>query len=160
MFVEDLELLRIRAGLRVPTRSSVTFNDRRQKDGLKVEKLKGTSQKVEEIPSDQQRLIRAGREVEDSKPMFDAGIKPGGALELTPGLSGASTLESNPDWLDPACRKYDRTEVRGTETVVRRGGEIYGRPYGWKDLVLGVLKGLKKDRHTSGNPCARWWWRA
>jgi len=106
-----------------------------------VECLKTKIEKDEGIPPDQQRLIFAGRQLEDHRTLSDYNICGDGAtvhlvLRMRGGGAPACILMDK-EMLDPKYN-YDFTQRRDVGEVYKRGDMTYHRPYGWYRMALKV----------------------
>ncbi|GBB99762.1 hypothetical protein RclHR1_03620011 [Rhizophagus clarus] len=109
-----------------------------------IAQLKTKIEDKEGIPSHQQRLIFAGRQlIEDCHVLADYGISDRSRLHLVLGLRGgylspSTALFIHPDMLAPSY-DYDFTQIDDKGTTFMRGGFEYKRPCGWKRIALNVL---------------------
>ncbi|CAF1239209.1 unnamed protein product [Rotaria sordida] len=102
-----------------------------------IEDLKKMIQKKKGISADQQRIIFAGKQLEDGATLSHYGIHNGATLHLVSRMrvEAPSTLDLSS--LDPQYN-YDFTNVQDHECKFRRGGLDYVRPCGWKRFAIKV----------------------
>ncbi|CAJ0850726.1 5295_t:CDS:2 [Entrophospora sp. SA101] len=106
--------------VRVLTGKSIKFT---VTPGTTIEKLKRQIQNSQGIPSDQQRMIFAGKQLEDGRTLKDA--------------------------LDPKF-DFDFTSVRDTGLTFMRGNFQYRRPCGWNRIALQVTNKYEDNKWLGG----------
>ncbi|CAF1424252.1 unnamed protein product [Rotaria sp. Silwood1] len=102
-----------------------------------IEDLKKMIQKKKGILADQQRIIFAGKQLEDRATLTHYGIHNGATLHLVPRkrVEAPPTLDLSS--LDPQY-DYDFSNVQDCDRKFRRGGIDYVRPCGWKRFAIKV----------------------
>jgi hypothetical protein len=111
---------------------SISLNDTVQSLKLKI------AEKVE-LPPDEQLLIYAGRQLEDSFALRDYGIGRESTIHLALRIRGGAPIAMYlpQDFCDPGY-DYDFTHVKDAPRSFYRGGEVYTRPCGWLRYALKV----------------------
>jgi hypothetical protein len=109
----------------------------------KVEDLKGMIQDQRNIPIDRQRLIFAGKQLDDVRTLEDYNIKDESIVHVVLRLKGGGELVLPASLLDETFHK-DFTNISDNGVKFCRGGSIYIRPCGWQRYALKV-KGKYPD---------------
>ncbi|KAL0207119.1 hypothetical protein P9112_012830 [Eukaryota sp. TZLM1-RC] len=114
-----------------------------------VESLKYKIQEREGIPPDQQRLIFAGRQLQEDQLLSSCGVQNNSTIHLVLRLRGGNA-EVRPYGFDmnivDSAFSFDFTNLKDDGTVFYRGKHRYYRPYGWNRIALKV-----KDKFNDGN---------
>jgi len=119
--------------------------------GTTISKLKHQIQNSQGVPSNEQRLIFAGKQLEDSNTLNDYNITKDSTLHLILRLrgGGAITFIIPEDALDTTF-DYDFTSVNDVGLVFMRGSYQYRRPCGWNRIALKVLNKYEDNKWLGG----------
>ena len=107
---------------------------------MTIDLVKSLIQDKEKIPSDQQRLIFAGKELKDERTLNEYNKEKESTLHLVLRMrgGGSPTLYLLPNHLAPGY-DYDFTNINDNGMKFERGNFEYKRPCGWKRIALNVL---------------------
>jgi len=110
----------------------IGFND-------SIETLKEKIWDLEAVPRDQQRLIFAGRQLEDGYSLRDYGIQKESTVHMVVRLRGGGDAPHSLDskLLDPRYN-FDFTNLGDDGKEFKRGDKVYKRPYGWNRVAFKV----------------------
>jgi len=103
-----------------------------------VDQVKLQVERKEHVSPKEQRLIFAGKQLEDGLTLRDYEIQPESTLHLALRIKGGfSGLYLDPNFRDVSY-DFDFTNVNDYGVSFSRGGEQYKRPYGWLRYALKV----------------------
>ena len=140
--------LRVRLISGEERRINVEPSDTVYRARLKIEYMTG-------IPADQQRLISAGKQLQDQAKIFDCASVDEPVFLMPRFLGGGGTFFLlDGKLLDPPF-DYDFSKRSNDGKVYKRGkGFVYKRPYGWRRYALKV-RGRYGDNTWLGRPGSR-----
>ena len=104
------------------------------------------------VSSQQQRIIFAGRQLDDDRTLLSYKIEEDYSLHMVPRLSAAPQTINyiHADHLDPPY-DFDFTNTDDTYRKFMRGAYEYKRPCGWKRIALKVLNAYGSDNSWLGS---------
>lgn len=103
-----------------------------------IRALKSYIENQERLPVNQQRLIFAGKQLEDGRTLAEYNIVDHATLQLVLRLRGGDQEILDIGSLDSRY-DYDFTNIDDRNESHSRGGETYTRPCGWMRIAIRVL---------------------
>ncbi|CAF1527791.1 unnamed protein product [Rotaria sp. Silwood1] len=120
----------------IKTLNNITFDCDIESDA-KIEDIKARIHELKGITTDQQRLIFAGKQLEDGTTMKDCGISHDSTLHLIIKVPAIKPVILDAATLDPV-HNFDFTNIKDDHQTFIRGGERYIRPCGFRRYALNV----------------------
>jgi len=132
--------------LYVKTLADITYIIHVPANATVIQLKEAIAMNKDRIPTDQQTLIFAGKQLEDHRTLGYYGIVQESTLYLALRLlGGGSPLYTLDESLLDRGFDYDFTGTRDDGTKFTRGGYPYYRPYGWRRYALKVLGRYEND---------------
>ena len=111
-----------------------------------VEDLNQSLEDREGIPIDQQRLIKAGRQMKDNHTLSDFNVRKHDTIHLALMLTGGQeTYSLLPEKLLDPPYDFVYPGIGQDSRSFSRGNRSFARPYGWKKIALKVLGEYEND---------------
>lgn len=107
--------------------------------GATIEDLKRMIQDQDGTPFDEQRVVFAGKQLEDLAKLSYYGIHDGSTMHIVTGIGGGGLNILDPESMHPRY-DYDFTHINDQNSNFTRGGLKYTRPCGWKRFAIKVSK--------------------